>query len=59
MDERTCIIIAELSSFSVGLIVDTVHEVSVIKEDEIVLPPPNLEGITVDSSKASEIATVK
>lgn len=38
-DERTCIIIAEISSFSVGLIVDTVHEVSIIKEDEIVLPP--------------------
>lgn len=39
-NDRTCIIIIDTESFSVGLIVDSVAEVLVIGEDQIV-PPPN------------------
>lgn len=38
-NERTCIIVVELNSISVGLIVDTVLEVIAIPDDQIAEPP--------------------
>jgi purine-binding chemotaxis protein CheW len=38
-DEFTCIIVVEYNEYTVGLIVDTVHEVLTIKEDAISAPP--------------------
>lgn len=43
-DERTCIIVVEIHDISVGLIVDAVSEVIIIKEDAIVSPPDLNEG---------------
>ncbi len=41
--DRTCIIVIDIDSVSVGLIVDTVSEVLTISEQEIV-PPPDLKS---------------
>lgn len=38
-DEFTCIIVVEYNEYTVGLIVDTVHEVLTIPESAISLPP--------------------
>ncbi|MDF2875329.1 MAG: CheW protein [Sporomusa sp.] len=38
-NDRTCIIVVEIRDIAVGLIVDTVAEVLVIAEQDIVLPP--------------------
>ncbi|MDR2650523.1 MAG: chemotaxis protein CheW [Clostridiales bacterium] len=38
-DEQTCIIVVEYGEFVLGLIVDSVNEVLIIKEDHISAPP--------------------
>ncbi|MDR3294348.1 MAG: chemotaxis protein CheW [Clostridiales Family XIII bacterium] len=43
-DDRTCIIVIELSDVSVGLIVDNVDEVLTIEEHNIAAPPANRTG---------------
>ena len=40
-DERTCVIVVDLSGTFVGLIVDTVQEVRQIPEDQV-SPPPSI-----------------
>ncbi|SDE07514.1 chemotaxis protein CheW [Sporomusa acidovorans] len=42
--DRTCIIVIDLREVTVGLIVDTVAEVTVIPADDIVLPPAGAKG---------------
>ena len=41
-DDRTCIIVIDINGLSIGLIVDTVSEVSNISEENIV-PPPDIK----------------
>jgi len=41
--DRTCVIVIDIEEISIGLIVDSVCEVLVIPEDEIV-PPPSVNG---------------
>lgn len=41
--DRTCVIVIDIEEISIGLIVDSVCEVLVIPENEIV-PPPNVNG---------------
>lgn len=43
-DDRTCIIVVDISDLSVGLIVDNVTEVLTINDDEIVDPPDGRAG---------------
>jgi purine-binding chemotaxis protein CheW len=43
-DDRTCVIVIEISDISVGLIVDNVDEVLTIEEDNIAAPPANRMG---------------
>jgi purine-binding chemotaxis protein CheW len=38
-DERTCIVVVDIDSTSVGLVVDTVNEVTDIPEDQVEPPP--------------------
>ncbi len=40
-DDRTCIIVIEIDSITIGLIIDRVSEVVVIPDD-MLLPPPNI-----------------
>lgn len=40
-DDRTCIIVIEVDTITIGLIIDRVSEVVVIQED-MLLPPPNV-----------------
>jgi len=40
-DDRTCIIVIEVQTITIGLIIDRVSEVVVI-QDEMLLPPPNV-----------------
>ncbi len=42
--DRTCIIVIDIQTLSVGLIVDNVSEVLVIPEENIVPPPENKTG---------------
>ncbi|MDR0522003.1 MAG: chemotaxis protein CheW [Planctomycetaceae bacterium] len=42
-DERTCIIVVNISGVQVGLVVDTVNEVRSIEDDQI-SPPPKTAG---------------
>lgn len=44
-DDRTCIIVVNISNISIGLIVDTVNEVIDIPESEIDPPPRTHAGI--------------
>ncbi len=44
-DDRTCIIVTETQTLSVGLIVDTVAEVLTISDENIVPPPDGRVGI--------------
>jgi purine-binding chemotaxis protein CheW len=44
-DDRTCIIVVEVDDIMVGLVVDTVSEVSNIKESDIEPPPKMHSGI--------------
>ncbi|MDR2771377.1 MAG: chemotaxis protein CheW [Clostridiales Family XIII bacterium] len=43
-DDRTCVIVVEISDISVGLIVDNVDEVLTIENDNIAAPPANRMG---------------
>jgi purine-binding chemotaxis protein CheW len=43
-DDRTCVIVIEISDISVGLIVDNVDEVLTIEDDNIAAPPANRVG---------------
>jgi purine-binding chemotaxis protein CheW len=43
-NDRTCIIVVDVSSLSIGLIVDSVSEVLTIPEQEIVDPPQMKKG---------------
>lgn len=44
-NDRTCIVVIEISEISIGLIVDSVSEVITIPDEEIVAPPDvNKEG---------------
>jgi purine-binding chemotaxis protein CheW len=43
-NDRTCVIVIEISDISVGLIVDNVDEVLTIEEDNIAAPPANRMG---------------
>jgi purine-binding chemotaxis protein CheW len=38
-NDRTCVIVIDIKGVSIGMIVDSVSEVLVIPETEIVLPP--------------------
>jgi len=42
-NDRTCIVVVDVSDLSIGIIVDAVSEVLNIDEDDIV-PPPNVGG---------------
>lgn len=42
--DRTCIIVVKINSVSIGLIVDGVEEVLIIKDEEISIPPTNKTG---------------
>ncbi len=44
-DDRTCIIVVEVDDIMIGLVVDTVNEVSDIKEEYIEPPPAMHSGI--------------
>jgi len=44
--DRTCIIVIDIQSLSVGFIVDNVSEVLVIPEENIVPPPENKTGFS-------------
>jgi purine-binding chemotaxis protein CheW len=46
-NDRTCIVVIEISEVSIGLIVDTVSEVISISDEEIVAPP----NVTKDGNK--------
>ncbi len=50
-DNRTCIVIIDTDSMSVGLIVDSVSEVITI-EDEDIVPPPDLNSASPRYLKA-------
>ncbi len=43
-NDRTCIVVIDTNDISIGLIVDNVSEVLVIKEEEIVSPPDISNG---------------
>jgi purine-binding chemotaxis protein CheW len=43
-NDRTCIVVVEINDFSVGIIVDSVAEVTGISEDDIVPPPDSSIG---------------
>jgi purine-binding chemotaxis protein CheW len=43
-NDRTCVIVIEISDVSVGLIVDNVDEVLTIEDDNIAAPPANRMG---------------
>lgn len=43
-DDRTCIIVIDISEVSVGLIVDNVVEVLTIEDDDIAAPPASKTG---------------
>ncbi|MDR1573573.1 MAG: chemotaxis protein CheW [Clostridiales Family XIII bacterium] len=43
-NDRTCVIVIEISDTSVGLIVDNVDEVLTIEDDNIAAPPANRMG---------------
>jgi purine-binding chemotaxis protein CheW len=43
-NDRTCVIVIEISDISVGLIVDNVDEVLTIEDDSIAAPPANRMG---------------
>jgi purine-binding chemotaxis protein CheW len=43
-DERTCIVVVNVSGASVGLVVDTVREVADIPESQIELPPEMIDA---------------
>ncbi len=42
-DARTCIVILEIDNVNIGIVVDTVCEVSTIKNTQLSTPPKNLE----------------
>lgn len=42
-NDRTCIVVTDISEISIGLIVDNVSEVLTI-EDENIIPPPNIKN---------------
>lgn len=44
-NDRTCIIVVDMNDLSIGLIVDSVSEVLIILDQDIV-PPPNLNKIS-------------
>ena len=44
-NDRTCIIVVDINDLSIGLIVDSVSEVLIILDQDIV-PPPNLNKIS-------------
>lgn len=43
-NDRTCIIVVDMDELSIGLIVDSVSEVLVISDQDII-PPPNLNNV--------------
>jgi purine-binding chemotaxis protein CheW len=43
-DDRTCIIVVDINNVSLGLIVDTVSEVMVIDDENVVSPPVTMMG---------------
>ncbi len=43
-NDRTCIIVVDINDLSIGLIVDSVSEVLVISDQDI-MPPPNLNNV--------------
>lgn len=43
-NDRTCIVVVDISEISVGLIVDTVAEVLVINDEDVVDPPETMMG---------------
>lgn len=43
-NDRTCIIVVDIDDLSIGLIVDSVSEVLIIPDEDIV-PPPNLNKV--------------
>jgi purine-binding chemotaxis protein CheW len=43
-NDRTCVIVVEISDITVGLIVDNVDEVLTIEDDNIATPPANRVG---------------
>lgn len=49
-DDRTCIIVINVDSVSIGLIVDTIAEVVTIADEDIV-PPPSLTPASGQSAK--------
>lgn len=44
-NDRTCIVVVDINDLSIGLIVDSVSEVSII-QDENIVPPPNLNKVS-------------
>lgn len=44
-NDRTCIIVIDINDLSIGLIVDSVSEVLIIPDQDIV-PPPNLSKVS-------------
>jgi purine-binding chemotaxis protein CheW len=44
-NDRTCIIVIDIKDLSIGLIVDSVSEVSQI-QDENIIPPPNINKVS-------------
>lgn len=44
-NDRTCIVVVDVNELSIGLIVDSVSEVSII-QDENIVPPPNLNKVS-------------
>lgn len=45
-NDRTCIIVIDIDTTSIGLIVDTVSEVLNIKEENVVMPPVSKTGFS-------------
>ena len=43
-NDRTCIVVVDINELSIGLIVDSVSEVVII-QDENIVPPPNLNKV--------------
>lgn len=44
-NDRTCIVVVDIDDLSIGLIVDSVSEVVII-QDENIVPPPNLNKVS-------------
>lgn len=44
-NDRTCIIVVDINNLSIGLIVDSVSEVLIIPDQDII-PPPNLNKVS-------------